>query len=81
MQGIIRQQDGDEIVLKRPENLEKIFQPLFSTKARGIGFGLSISKKVVESHGGEITAKSKPGEGAAIILELPLMGVTEEGNS
>ncbi len=55
-----------------PENLEKVFQPLFSTKARGIGFGLSIAKMIVDRHGGTIEAKSEPGEGATIVIRLPL---------
>jgi len=54
------------------ENLDKIFQPLFSTKAKGIGFGLSISKMIVDKHGGTIAAKSEPGKGATIIIRLPL---------
>jgi len=53
------------------ENLEKVFQPLFSTKARGIGFGLSIAKMVIDKHGGTIEAKSEPGKGATIIVQLP----------
>lgn len=55
------------------ENLEKIFQPLFSTKTRGIGFGLANSKEIVDSHGGRITVKSKVGYGSTFIVELPIM--------
>ena len=55
-----------------PENLDKIFQPLFSTKAKGIGFGLSIAKMIVDKHGGTIEAKSDLGKGATITIELPL---------
>jgi len=54
------------------ENLDRVFQPLFSTKAQGIGFGLSISKMVIGKHGGTIEAKSEPGKGATIIIQLPL---------
>lgn len=54
-----------------PEDLDKIFQPLFTTKAKGIGFGLSIVKTVVDKHGGTIAAKSEPGKGATIIIRLP----------
>jgi polar amino acid transport system substrate-binding protein len=53
------------------EDLEKVFQPLFSRKAKGIGFGLSIAKMVVDRHGGTIEAKSEPGKGANIIIQLP----------
>jgi len=54
-----------------PEDLDKIFQPLFSTKAKGIGFGLSIAKTIVDKHGGTIAAKSELGKGATIIVRLP----------
>ena len=54
------------------ENLDKIFQPLFSTKAKGIGFGMSIAKMVIDKHGGAIEAKSETGKGAVIITRLPL---------
>ncbi|MEE9566574.1 MAG: ATP-binding protein [Desulfobacteria bacterium] len=53
-------------------NLEKIFQPLFSTKAQGIGFGLSISKIIIENHGGSIKVESEPGKGTKFIIRLPL---------
>ncbi len=54
------------------ENLNRVFQPLFSTKAKGIGFGLSIARLVIDRHGGTIAAKSEPGKGANIIIRLPL---------
>lgn len=52
------------------EDLDKVFQPLFSTKAKGIGFGLSIAKTIVDKHGGTVEAKSEPGKGAVIIIRL-----------
>jgi len=55
-----------------PENLDRIFQPLFSTRAKGIGFGLSIAKMIVDRHNGSIEAKSEPGKGANITIRLPL---------
>jgi PAS domain S-box-containing protein len=54
------------------ENLDKIFQPLFSTKAKGLGFGLSISKMIIDKHSGTIQAKSEPGKGATILIRLSL---------
>jgi len=53
------------------ENLEKVFQPLFSTRAKGIGFGLSIARMIIDKHGGTIEARSEPGEGAVITIRLP----------
>lgn len=54
------------------ENLERVFEPLFSTRITGIGFGLSITRTIIDKHGGTIEARSEPGKGAAIILRLPL---------
>ncbi|MBI2266502.1 MAG: AAA family ATPase [Armatimonadetes bacterium] len=54
-----------------PENLEKVFQPLFTTKAQGIGFGLSICKMIIEKHQGTIAIESKEGEGTTVFLTLP----------
>jgi signal transduction histidine kinase len=54
------------------ENLERVFQPLFSTKAKGIGLGLSIAKTIINKHGGAIEAKSEPGKGASFIIKFPL---------
>jgi len=62
-----------------PEDLDRIFEPLFSTKARGIGFGLSIARMIIDRHGGTIEARSEPGRGATIAIRLPLnMGEPKE---
>ncbi len=53
------------------ENLDEVFKPLFTTKVTGIGFGLSISKMIIENHGGSIKVESKPGKGARFIINLP----------
>lgn len=54
-----------------PENLSRIFEPLFTTKSRGIGLGLAISKTLVENHGGTITVDSVPGQGTTFTITLP----------
>ena len=56
-----------------PENMEKIFQPLFSTKAKGVGLGLSIAKSIVDLHHGSITVASEPGKGATFTISFPLI--------
>ena len=54
-----------------PELQSKIFEALFTTKARGIGLGLSVSRSLAESNGGTLTLTSTPGQGATFTLTLP----------
>ncbi|MEO8603850.1 MAG: ATP-binding protein [bacterium] len=55
-----------------PEKLEKIFNPFFTTKERGTGLGMAISKKIVEAHEGTIDVVSEPGRGTEFAVTLPL---------
>ncbi|MDR0374678.1 MAG: PAS domain-containing protein [Treponema sp.] len=55
------------------ENLPKIFEPYFTTKATGSGLGLTLVYKIIHEHKGEITVKSKPGNGASFIINLPIV--------
>jgi len=54
------------------ENLSRLFEPLFTTKARGMGLGLSICKRIVEAHGGTITVESEPNKGTTFTITLPI---------
>ena len=53
------------------EQLGRIFQPFFTTKAQGTGLGLAIAARVVEEHGGRITVESVVGKGTAFTIALP----------
>jgi len=52
------------------EHLAKIFEPLFTTKAKGIGLGLSLAKRLVESNDGSISVESAPGQGTRFELRF-----------
>ena len=54
------------------ETLPRIFSPLFTTKAQGMGFGLAICKRIVESHGGTITVKTAVNKGTTFTITLPI---------
>jgi len=54
------------------ENMARLFEPLFTTKARGIGLGLAVSRKLVEANGGRIEAGSEPDRGATFTVFLPI---------
>jgi PAS domain S-box-containing protein len=55
------------------EDLGKIFEPLITGKARGIGLGMAITKTFVEGHGGSIEVKSEPGKGSTFTVKLPVL--------
>ena len=54
------------------KTLAKLWTPLFTTKAKGMGFGLPICKRLVEGHGGKISVKSEAGRGSTFSVKLPL---------
>ena len=54
------------------ENIAKVFEPYFTTKAHGLGLGLSLCKKYLEAHGVRIELKSDVGKGTTFIVKLPL---------
>jgi len=63
------------------ETLQKIWTPLFTTKAKGMGFGLPICKRLVEAHNGKISVKSQVGRGSTFIVTVPIKcepGKTED---
>jgi len=51
--------------------VDKIFEPLFTTKARGIGLGLAVVKRLLEANGGRITVESTLGQGSRFLVRFP----------
>jgi signal transduction histidine kinase len=60
-----------------PEVLSRIFEPLFTTKEHGSGFGLFTSYKIIEAHRGQITVKSEVGVGATFTILLPAEQISD----
>ena len=59
------------------ENLERVFQPFFTTKRTGLGMGLALCRTIVEAHGGHIWAENNSESGTTFFIELP---ICESGN-
>ena len=55
-----------------PEDMSKIFDPYFTTKASGSGLGLLIVRRIVREHGGEIDIVNSEGSGVALTIRLPI---------
>ncbi len=72
--------EGGEVVVRIADtghgipaaDLERIFEPFFTSRPEGTGLGLAISRDIVEEHGGRITVASRPGEGAEFAVALPV---------
>ena len=56
-----------------PDQLERIFQPFFTTKAHGIGLGLPITRRLIEDHRGQLLVESQFGYGTRITVRLPVV--------
>jgi len=54
------------------EALPKLFYPLYTTKAKGVGLGLAVCQRLVEAHGGSITVESQVGRGSTFTVKLPV---------
>jgi len=73
-EGIVKVSFADDGPGISKENLGHLFDPFFTTKeiGKGTGLGLSICHGIITEHGGGLYAKSEPGRGATLIVELPI---------
>jgi len=69
----VRVKDNGNGIAQKEVN--KIFQPFFTTKptGQGTGLGLSLSYDIIKAHGGEIKVETKEGEGSEFIIQLPII--------
>jgi len=63
-----------------PEDIDKLFDPFFSTKEGGIGLGLSIAHRIIDQHHGKIEVESKPGKGTLFTISLPISSEEEDAD-
>jgi signal transduction histidine kinase len=56
-----------------PDDIQRIFIPFFTTKAKGHGIGLALAHRVITEHGGTLAAANAAGGGALFTVRLPLM--------
>jgi len=59
------------------EDRDRIFLPFFTTKPSGTGLGMSIVKKIVDLHGGDIAIESAPGRGTRVRISLPAVPASQ----
>jgi PAS domain S-box-containing protein len=69
--GFVHLEVADDGPGMHPDELSKVFQPFYTTKAQGVGLGMPIVKRLVELHGGEVRVASESGKGTAVTVKLP----------
>jgi two-component system sensor kinase FixL len=58
----------------KPNDAERLFEPFYTTKPKGLGLGLPISRSIIAAHGGKLWGESRAGAGAAFHVLLPPSG-------
>ena len=59
-----------------PENIDKLFQPFFTTKTSGSGLGLAIVNNIIKAHNGELSVNRDRTQGAEFVITIPVAGPT-----
>ncbi len=70
--GYVRVSVADRGTGIAPDVLEQLFVPFFTTKATGLGLGLPVSHTIISAHGGQLTGKNNPDQGATFEVVLPI---------
>jgi signal transduction histidine kinase len=68
--GVCRVQISDSGAGIPPDQIQRIFEPFVTTKPRGTGLGLAVTRRIVREHGGTVVADNRPGGGAVFTVEL-----------
>jgi signal transduction histidine kinase len=81
-------EDGDAVVVVSdsgpglpPELLEKVFEPLFTTRPEGTGLGLTVARRIAMAHGGTLELESAPAGGLRAVVRLPIINEVTAGGS
>ena len=87
---MVRADRGDEgrarLIVKdagvgfEPEAAERLFDAFYTTKSDGMGIGLSLSRSIIESHGGKLWAESNDGPGATFAFFIPRLAESASGD-
>jgi signal transduction histidine kinase len=80
---VVERQAGERAVIRisdtgsglAPEEVEKIFNPDYTTKEKGLGLGLTIAHEIIRGHGGTIRVRSNVGRGTTFEIVLPIKSV------
>jgi two-component system sensor histidine kinase HydH len=83
--GYVSQEDGQLTITIEDtgeginrDDMDKLFDPFFSTKKKGTGLGLAIVKSIIEGHQGDVEAESEPGKGTRFVITLKTFQASEE---
>jgi signal transduction histidine kinase len=83
---VVTRRHGGEVVIdvgdEGPgvEDVERIFEPYYTTKVKGTGLGLAIARQIVEEHRGRITVESRLGRGTTVRIHLPASDESTPGS-